>query len=157
MVLLEEEVTSTTNDEDLAEAAKLKERLAQSDGKCDVVVVGDNVVPNVKIDKGRHKYVLISAVVASSGNLEYFVTSKRGAQYHRNAAEPFVEELDRNGYKDIRIKGGGRIDFDDNSKKIHIYGYSYGFGQADHEISKQVILSDNRFANYIITCSNDGY
>ena len=148
----ESEVTYTTNDNDLAEAAKLKERLAQSEGSSNNV--GDKV-PNVKIDEGRHKYVLISAV--SSGKLEYFVTSKRGAHYHRNAAEPFVEELDRNGYKDIRIKGGGRIDFDDKSKEIHIYGYSYGFGQADHEISKKVVSSEYRFTNYKITWSNDGY
>lgn len=90
-------------------------------------------------------------------NVVFFVTSKRGAAYHRNAAEPLVERLQSNGYRNIHVMGGGRLHLNSEDKKIHIFGFSYGFGLADHAISKRVIEQDERFQDYEITWSNEGY
>jgi phosphohistidine phosphatase len=141
----------TTNDEDQREVARLKERL----GKGNSNTARRSVVPNVKIDEGRHKYVQIRAAV--DGEEQVFVTSKRGAHYHRDAAEPFISALEEAGYHDIDVAGGGRIDLDTQAKRISIYGYSYGFGLADHELSKSVVLKDPRYKDFDITTSNAGY
>jgi phosphohistidine phosphatase len=163
----------TTNEKDQREAQKLKDRLQQnpkavasgvggSDG-------GGSRLPSVKIAEGRHKYVLIKAEYlppASTTNekrnvatsTQYFVTSKRGASYHRNAAEPMIAEIEQAGcYQDIDVVGGGRIDLDEDAKKISVFGFSYSFGQANHAISRQVILEDVRYKNYDVTISNEGY
>jgi hypothetical protein len=102
----------TTNEEDQREAARLQQRLRANltTGK-----VTKRVDP-VQIAKGRHKYVLIQA--ENDGETEYFVTSRKGAHYHRNAAEPLIYELEAAGYSDINVTGGGRIDFDEVNKTI---------------------------------------
>lgn len=145
----------TTNEEDKAEAAKLKARLASSASHSHAS--SHQVVPYVSIAKGAHKYVLIKAREPQSGNESYFVTSRRGAAYHRNAAEPLVFQLETNGYSRIEIVGGGRISLDEDAKKISIFGFSYSFGQGDHNLSKAVIHADARYKDYTIDVSNDGY
>ena len=120
----------TTNEEDQREAAKLQARLREdgNEGNDDLPIDSGIRIPNVSIDAGAHKYVLINALLPSGEERQHFVVSRRGAQYHRNAAEPFVEALERSGYSSINILGGGRIAFDEEKKTIHIFGYSYGFG-----------------------------
>jgi phosphohistidine phosphatase len=173
---------TTTNAQDQREAQKLKDRLKASNQHAAVGGVGGDAgsarsrLTSVKIAEGRHKYVLIKAeyvprpsssistpdgggkrstVVTST---QYFVTSKRGASYHRNAAEPMIAEIERAGcYQDIDIVGGGRIDLDEDAKKIAVFGFSYSFGQANHAISRQVILEDPRYKDYDVTISNEGY
>jgi len=160
----------TTNEEDLREAAKLQKRLQDTaDDESSSSIAGGttttttrNKISNVSIDPGTHKYVLISALLPGDGNgsnmeRQHYVVSRKGAEYHRNVAEPFVLTLERNGYSNIRICGGGRIARKDDLKTISIYGYSYGFGLADHALSKSVIEQDERFQNYDISWSNDGY
>ncbi|KAG7370690.1 Janus/Ocnus family protein [Nitzschia inconspicua] len=148
---------NTTNEEDQQEAARLQARLRQQQvTNNDVSSQEYQRLPNVSIDKGKHKYVLISAKTPS-GERQHFVVSKKGAAYHRDAAEPFVEALERCGYKSIDIQGGGRIHFDTQNKTINVYGYSYGFGLADHALSKSVIVQDPRFQDYDVTWSNEGY
>ena len=141
----------TTNEEDQREAAKLKERLRT---KVTTGKVTAKVDP-VQIAPGAHKYVLIQA--ENDGKTEYFVTSRKGAHYHRNAAEPLIFELEAAGYYDIEVTGGGRIDFDNVAKKIAIYGFSYSFGLANHAISREVVLEDPRYKDYEVTISNEGY
>jgi len=149
----------TTNEEDQREAEKLQARLRKSASDSDDDE-GNNIhqrIPNVEIAEGAHKYVLISAIFPRLNERQYFVVSKRNAAYHRNAAEPFVEKLERSGYKSISILGGGRIDLNTATRSVSIYGYSYGFGLADHAISKSVVEKDPKFKDYEITWSNEGY
>lgn len=152
---------ATTNDEDQREAAKLQKRLQYSSDDDEHATSSKpdsgHRIPNVSIDNGTHKYVLISAVLPSGGERQHFVVSRRGAEYHRNAAEPFVESLEETGYSSIRILGGGRIACDEAQKSMRIYGYSYGFGLADHAMSKAVVENDGRYKDFEITWSNEGY
>ena len=171
-----ESVGPTTNDEDQREASALQQRLKQNSGQGGSEAVGGGDVkppltPSVYIDPGRHKYVLISARYHKRPDLppndvdawqrQYFVVSRKGAAYHRNAAEPFVALLEEHGgYQSIDITGGGRINYDPTKKQIDVYGYSYGFGLADHALSKSIIENDPRFdstTGYKVTWSNDGY
>ncbi len=163
-----DEVVYTTNAEDQRAVEELRKRLAQSDqqetsGNSSSASTSWTPVPSVSIDEGANKYVLISATepFPSEGETQcytmFFVTSKRGAAYHRNAAEPYVDLLQSRGYRNINITGGGRIFYSKAEKKISIYGYSYGFGLADHSISQEVIENDGRFEGYDVSWSNDGY
>jgi phosphohistidine phosphatase len=149
----------TTNAEDLREAERLQARLRKSDDDDDEEhnVATSRRVPNVEIAEGAHKYVLITALLPGTNERQHFVVSRKHAAYHRNAAEPFVVKLERSGYKGISILGGGRIALDTAERSINIYGYSYGFGLADHALSKSVIESDPKWNGFQIDWSNEGY
>jgi phosphohistidine phosphatase len=149
--------TFTTNDDDQNEVSKLKNRLKEINAACDggATFAEKLPLPSVEIADGVHKYVLIKA--ERNDHEQYFVTSKKGASYHRNAAEPLIDRLQIAGYINIEVTGGGRLSLDNKTKKIHIYGFSYGFGLADHAISKSIILDDPRYSSFDVTYSNDGY
>ena len=171
----ESSTTCTTNAQDLAEAAALQARLsdaaaAQTSSTSPTTTTTDKdsdndnniIVPTVSIDEGAHKYVLIKASKPGSSNsnsstAQHFVFSKRGADYHRNVAEHFIPALQTAGYYDIRITGGGRILKDSTKKHINIYGYSYGFGMADHSLAVEVVEASGLFHGYTLNWSNDGY
>ena len=168
----------TTSAEDRANVAALKARLEGTDGGAAAVAAaaaatgaapapataGDdadapyNQIPRVEIAPGAHKYVLISAHAPTDPpEKRWFVVSKHGAQYHANAAEPFVDRLEGAGYCDIRVTGGGRINYQPDERIINIFGYSYGFGLADHKLSKKVVEEDGRWVGYAVEWSNEGY
>lgn len=149
----------TTNQEDQEEAAKLQKRLASEQLPSNDAAGVNEVqhVPSVSIDEGAHKYVLIQARAGKGAKLQHFVVSKRGAHYHRNAAEPMVDSLQRSGYTDIKILGGGRIRLNSKAKEVDIFGFSYSFGQGDHSISQRTIQDDPRYKGFKISTSNDGY
>jgi phosphohistidine phosphatase len=146
----------TTNEEDQRNAAELKARLAEQNRGRSAESSTTASMPAVSMDEGAHKYVLIKARMKPSDE-EYFVVSSKYAKYHQNAAEPMVNSLERAGYGEIDVLGGGRINLNSSSKKISIYGFSYGFGMADHLISKKVVQSDPRYKDYEIETSNEGY
>jgi phosphohistidine phosphatase len=149
----------TTNDDDRDEVAKLQARLKNTTTDASLATKPANVRQQpllpVHIAEGVHKYVLIKA--EWDGDVQYFVTSRKGAAYHRNAAEPMIEKLEQAGYTNIDVTGGGRLSLDSNTKEIYIYGFSYGFGLADHAISQRTILKDSRYTTYDVTFSNEGY
>jgi len=151
----------TTNKKDREEAARIQARLADSNLR-NQQQPHDNTstpsIPQVSIDQGAHKYVLIQATPPFPGaSAQHFVISKRGAAYHRNAAECLLPLLEQHGYREINVTGGGRILMDDSEQRISIFGFSYGFGQADHSIARAVVLQDPRYKDWKVTVSNDGY
>ncbi|KAL3806710.1 hypothetical protein ACHAXA_007585 [Cyclostephanos tholiformis] len=167
----------TTNARDLQKAADLQARLssvADADADADGANVApeehtpttthkvddESIVSSVSIDVGTHKYVLVSATPPPSrhsilegggGSTRLFVHSVRDAQYHVNVAECLVPQLEGSGYTNIRILGGGRILRDDDDRRIHIYGYSYGFGRADHALAMGVVGTCTRYRDYRVT------
>lgn len=146
----------TTNDEDQLEVAKLKSRLKNAPkSKANANKTSDPPLPSVEVDEGVNKYVLLKAEI--DGDEQYFVTSKFGAKYHRNAAEPMIAKLEKSGYVDIEVMGGGRISLDTLGKEMLIYGFSYGFGPADHVLSRKVVLRDPRYRHFKVTTSTEGY
>lgn len=56
---------------------------------------------------------------------------------------------------DCEPLGGGRISHDPENKKIHIYGYSQGYGKANHETTAKLVKE--AYPGYTITISDEGY
>ena len=46
---------------------------------------------------------------------------------------------------------------DNENKIVEIFGFSYGFGKADHEISKAEVDKDSRYSDYKVMWSDEGY
>ena len=146
----------TTNTHDLQEAANLQARLSEYNEQHQAAAsatnsTNDDAIPAVALDSGAYKYVLITAKTPTANRIRTFVYSKRNAQYHRNVAERLLPILESNGFRDIKINGGGRILRDDEDKKVHIFGYSYGFGRADHALAKEVVEQSVNYRGYTVT------
>ena len=170
MAIVKGQEMYTTNEEDEKAVLELQKRISNANASPPNTALNTSQAPpdwtpvsSVSIDEGQWKYVLISATEpyytdeSDECYTAFFATSKRGASYHRDAAEPYVDLLQSKGYRNIHVSGGGRIHLNSEEKKIRIYGFSYGFGLADHANSKRVIERDDRFKGYDITWSNDGY
>ncbi|KAH7723813.1 sex-regulated protein janus-A-like protein [Aphelenchoides avenae] len=111
-------------------------------------------IPNVDIDpQGVFKYILIQVTDESTKDKKLIVRGYGKCEYHAD----IFDEVQRVVGSGIRCKcpGGGRIDHDATNKKLKVYGYSQGFGKADH--SKAVDLLKEKYPNYTITWSDDGY
>ncbi|CAI2318323.1 unnamed protein product [Caenorhabditis sp. 36 PRJEB53466] len=55
----------------------------------------------------------------------------------------------------LKCVGGGRIKHDAAGKDLLVYGYSQGYGQADHKIAVGII--EKQYPQYHVHFSNDGY
>lgn len=51
--------------------------------------------------------------------------------------------------------GGGRIEHDPSSRFIQVYGYSQGYGRADHSTTTEILKKE--FPGYTIEWTNEGY
>ncbi|KAG5834210.1 hypothetical protein ANANG_G00259140 [Anguilla anguilla] len=97
-------------------------------------------IPQVDISSdGVFKYVLIRVHSTEDGddsNIE-IVRGYAWANYHADIYELVAAELQKGGELDCQCLGGGRINHDSHAKKIHVYGYSVGFGRADHCVATE--------------------
>ena len=117
----------------------------------------DLLPPSIQLSPGSNKYVVAKIrdpVVLDSNGKEadedvadqrkiprsrWFVQSAApdecGGPYHANVANQLSEWIHCvPGYEKVYIDvtGGGRIDYDQSSSSICVYGYSYRFGKGDH-------------------------
>ena len=113
-----------------------------------------SAIENVKIDDdGVFKYVLIKCSLNSQS--KHIVRGFGWAEYHADIYEDEEQKILPLGVR-TQCLGGGRIQHKPDSKEILVYGYSVGFGRADHSIA--VKLLQEKFPGYSkITFSNDGY
>ncbi|KAL6420194.1 hypothetical protein ACFW04_013817 [Cataglyphis niger] len=83
--------------------------------------------------------------------------SKNDISYYARADifDKVDEEIKAHAGLRANCVGGGRIEHDPDEKTIKVYGYSQGFGKADHQVS--VELLKKKYPDYNITCSDDGY
>nr|XP_015222008.1 PREDICTED: 14 kDa phosphohistidine phosphatase [Lepisosteus oculatus] len=65
------------------------------------------------------------------------------------------EEIERRGGLDCECVGGGRIRHDSQAKRLHVYGYSMGFGRANHSVATEKLKA--RYPDYEVTWANEGY
>ncbi|KAJ8947070.1 hypothetical protein NQ318_019965 [Aromia moschata] len=54
-----------------------------------------------------------------------------------------------------KVLGGGRINHDAAAKSIKVYGYSQGYGKADHQVAVDVLKK--QYTDYDISFSDEGY
>jgi len=114
-------------------------------------------VSDVEIDaNGRFKYILIKVIDKSQGGVfKYIVRGHDWADYHADIYDRVESEIQQMGLMSDCV-GGGRIQHDKFDKKILVYGYSMGFGRADHSITVEKLKK--AYPDYTsITFSNEGY
>ncbi|XP_026469141.1 14 kDa phosphohistidine phosphatase-like [Ctenocephalides felis] len=112
-----------------------------------------DTIPHVDIEKdGVFKYILIK--ISDSHDTKVLVRGYLRSEWHADIFDEVQEKLSPLGYQ-IKCLGGGRIRHDSKKKKIEVYGYSQGFGKADHEQS--VELLKQKYPEYDISWSDDGY
>ncbi|XP_069871210.1 14 kDa phosphohistidine phosphatase [Dipodomys merriami] len=117
-------------------------------------------IPDVDIDpEGVFKYVLIRVHSrppsgAQGEDSKEIVRGYKWAEYHADIYDKVCGELQKEGY-DCECLGGGRISHQSQDKKIHVYGYSMGYGRAQHSVSTEKIKS--KYPDYEVTWADDGY
>ncbi|XP_045108675.1 14 kDa phosphohistidine phosphatase-like [Portunus trituberculatus] len=116
-------------------------------------------VADVDIDEGTFKYVLIkvhhSPTAPAQETSKYIVRGYMTAEYHSDVYDRVTPNIERLGL-DCECVGGGRIQHQASEGAIKVYGYSQGFGRADHSVA--VTLLKKKYPDYkTITYSNDGY
>ena len=84
----------------------------------------------------------------------------KSCDYHSDILAKFEHEelMDydkENGELTCSCPGGGRIEHKPTEKSILLYGYSKGFGLAEHQLSQNLLEMD--FKGYTISWNNDGY
>lgn len=139
-------------------------------------------LPEVRIDKGTFKYIVIEVSKKSEkpepGQIKKCVKFIRGyltCEYHANILDDFtLRELgslkllftDNIKGKEVtdslekllmvKVQGGGRIQHDAERKKIYVYGFSQGYGQANHDQTLEILKK--YYTDYTdMKWSNDGY
>ena len=106
------------------------------------------------IDKeGTFKYVLIR-LYHENDSSELLVRGFKWGAYHDDIYQETLQEAQKRGM-DTECLGGGRIKHEPEKKEIFVYGYSMGYGRADH--TKTVEILKKKYADYKITYSNEGY
>ncbi|XP_050497908.1 14 kDa phosphohistidine phosphatase-like [Diabrotica virgifera virgifera] len=126
------------------------------------------VIPQVKdvdIDaSGVFKYILIKlSSAASDGKLvdKLIVRGYAECPFHADINDQVTSDLQKlkssKVIQDWRTKvlGGGRIQHDPEDKKILVYGYSQGYGKADHQLTVDILKT--AYPDYSITYSDEGY
>ncbi|EYC25582.1 hypothetical protein Y032_0011g1286 [Ancylostoma ceylanicum] len=111
-------------------------------------------VPDVDIDpSGTFKYILIKCTDNSSKEEKHIVRGYYKCHFHADILK-VAREAAGPEFK-LKCVGGGRIKHEDQAKEILVYGYSQGYGQADHAVTVDILKK--RYPDYNITFSNEGY
>lgn len=111
-------------------------------------------VADVDIDSaGKFKYILIK--LSAGGQSKYIVRGYSRCGYHADIYDEVTPALEKQGIE-CSCPGGGRIEHKKGAKTLLVYGYSMGFGQADHSITVDILKK--RYPDYYsVTFSNEGY
>jgi phosphohistidine phosphatase len=121
--------------------------------------LGD-AVPQVAIDSGVFKYVLLRLSDIEGGSSKLLVRGAAAAAYHDHVLQHARKEVQHlsGGSLQVEVLGGGRIEHQPDQGIINVYGYSSAFGPAVHEVT--VGLLQRWYPLYApdhITCSYEGY
>jgi len=120
----------------------------------------DVALPVVDIDNnGTFKYVLLKVHKTGEtkkANAMHLVRGHNWADYHADLVEECERQMhDNNVNMEVECVGGGRIRHDRDRKKIIVYGYSVGYGQANHAVTCEILKT--YYPEYTIEWNNDGY
>jgi phosphohistidine phosphatase len=122
--------------------------------------LGDQV-PQVELDEGVFKYVLLRLTDSSSGKSKLLVRGAAAAAYHNHILQHTkaqVQKLCPNGTLQLDVLGGGRIEHYAEQGVISVYGYSAAFGPAVHEVTAALLRRWYPFYDAgSITRSYEGY
>jgi len=112
-----------------------------------------DAVENVDVDDdGTFKYILIKTKI---GDLSKHIVRGYGrCEYHADIFDEVSPGIQGLGVE-ARCEGGGRIKHDPSKKELFVYGYSVGYGKADHTIT--VAILKKALPEYSVTYSDEGY
>ncbi|XP_076627773.1 14 kDa phosphohistidine phosphatase isoform X2 [Colletes latitarsis] len=115
-----------------------------------------DAVPDVDIDGyGKFKYILINVEDKDKNVSKSIVRGYARAKFHADIFDIITSQLAENRSLQAECLGGGRIVHDPDEKTLNVYGYSQGFGKADHKVSVDILKK--KYPDYKITWSNEGY
>jgi len=121
-------------------------------------------IPEVDIDAtGVFKYILVKLEAANDGDKadKLLVRGYAECNYHTDINDIVTEYLQKMKEKgeltewSTKVLGGGRLIHDSPNKTIKVYGYSQGYGKADHATT--VKLLKQVYSDYDISWSDEGY
>ena len=118
-------------------------------------------IAQCKIDQeGVYKYIQIECINKDKKKKKKILIRGDGNySYHKDIFRKFLSDIMNSNDKDLKENyeyeciGGGRIEF--RPDRIFIYGYSSGYGQADHSVTKEIVKKF--FPTYKIEISDEGY
>ncbi|GLV38021.1 janus A [Carabus blaptoides fortunei] len=115
-------------------------------------------VADVDIDPaGVFKYILIKVYATEVDGVEpekMIVRGYKECPFHADIYDKVTPDIQKLGL-DTECVGGGRINHDPDAKNIKVYGYSQGYGKADHSLS--VVVLKKTYPDYDISWTDDGY
>ena len=118
-------------------------------------------ISQCRIDQeGVFKYIQIECInKENKEDKKLIIRGDGNCSYHKDIYRKFITDImnskDKNLIENYEFEciGGGRIEFRPDC--IFIYGYSSGYGQADHSKTKEIV--QKFFPNYKIEISDEGY
>jgi len=120
-------------------------------------------VPEIVIDRGRHKHVLVE-LRAANGETRVVLRATAHCAYHANVAAALERECRELGVAcALRVLGGGRIERadvgDEDGPRVFVFGYSKTFGRAPgcNERAAEMVRRCGAFEGYRVSWSDDGY
>lgn len=113
-------------------------------------------IPNVDIDpSGKFKYILIEVRDPETKSEKLIVRGYKSCSYHVDIFRRVENDINKFKCRASCV-GGGRILHTPDKKAIFVYGYSQGFGQADHSLATKLLKA--HYPDYTdISWSNEGY
>ena len=136
---------------------------AQSCAAADALVPLEEAV---QLGDGIWKYTALRVTPKASGGGggSALVARSANAKYHRIVAKPVIAAMAARGLEATPL-GGGRCECSHAERKVHLHGYSKGFGgseggppgrgMSDH--LEVLALIQRRFPDYAVTQSPEGY
>ncbi|CAI2384452.1 unnamed protein product [Moneuplotes crassus] len=116
-----------------------------------------DIFETVDIDTGTFKYIQVH-VEKEGEEPVILIRGYTDCAYHADILSRFqMKEIYEKGLVEYESScpGGGRIKHDEEAKTIEVYGYSQGFGKADHEVTTAKLK--DKYPDYEITWSDEGY
>ncbi|GAB1598592.1 14 kDa phosphohistidine phosphatase-like [Argonauta hians] len=111
---------------------------------------------DVDTDKnGRFKYILIKVHDPEKDReFKHIIRGYSRHEYHADIYDDVCPKIEKNNL-DCECVGGGRIQIENSKKHIQIFGYSKGYGQADHAITAAIL--SRKYPEHKVKWSNEGY
>ena len=118
-------------------------------------------IAQCKIDQeGVYKYIQIECINKNNKeDKKLLIRGDANSSYHKDIYRKFICDIMNSKDQDLKENydyeciGGGRIEFRPDC--IFIYGYSSGYGQADHSKTKEIVKKF--FPTYKVETSDEGY
>lgn len=139
-------------------AARTAAALGEGEGTAAEALAALAAVPDVGIDEGTFKYVLLRLSTADGLHSKLLVRGDSRAAYHNHVLQAAAAEV-RAAAPDARLRletvGGGRMEHHPAQRLVSVYGYSAAFNQAPHHVTAALLRRWLPF--HEVAVSYDGY